>query len=163
MILDVTHLCERTFWDALELFKGPVWASHSNCRALVDDPRQLSDDQIEALVERGGAIGVAFDAWMMVPGWVKGKTTPEEAGVKIEHAVDHIDRICQIAGNARHCGIGSDLDGGYGTEQTPMDLDTIADLQSLPALLRQRGYSPEDVESVVSGNFLDFLRNAWPD
>jgi len=81
MILDVTHLCERTFWDALELFKGPVWASHSNCRALVDDPRQLSDDQIEALVERGGAIGVAFDAWMMVPGWVKGKTTPETPAI----------------------------------------------------------------------------------
>lgn len=161
MILDATHLSDQAFWDALEIFEGPVWASHSSCRALVDDVRQFTDDQIKALIERGAVIGAPFDAWMMVPGWIKGKTKPEDVGVKIEHAVDHMDHICQLAGNAKHCGIGSDLDGGFGTEQTPMDLDTIADLQTMPGLLRKRGYSEEDIEGIMHGNFLRFLREAW--
>lgn len=161
MILDVTHLSDDSFWEALEIFKGPVWASHSNCRSLVPDPRQFNDDQIKALIERGAVLGAVFDTWMMIPGWVKGQTTPEEVGVKIEHIVDHIDHICQLAGNAKHCGIGSDLDGGFGREQSPMDLDTIADLQSVAGLLRGRGYSESDIEGIMSGNFLRVLRQAW--
>jgi membrane dipeptidase len=98
---------------------------------------------------------------MMVPGWVRGQTTPEAVGVKIEHVVEHIDHICQLAGNAKHCGIGSDLDGGFGKEQSPLDLDTIADLQTLAELLRGRGYSEADVEGIMSGNFLRVLRQAW--
>ena len=161
MILDATHLCDRTFWDALEIFEGPVWASHSNCRAIVDDVRQFPDDQIKALIERGAVLGAAFDAWMMVPGWVRRKTMPEDLGVKIEHITEHIDHICQLAGNADHCGIGSDLDGGFGREQSPMDLDTIADLQTIPDLLRKRDYKEEDIEKIMHGNFIRFLRNAW--
>ncbi|MFT5466471.1 MAG: membrane dipeptidase [Verrucomicrobiales bacterium] len=161
MILDVTHLCDKNFWDALEIFEGPVWASHSNCRALVDDVRQFGDDQLKALIDRGAVIGAAYDAWMMVPGWIKGKTTPQEAGVKIEHACDHIDHICQLAGNAKHCGIGSDLDGGFGTEQSPADLDTIADLQTMTGSLSKRGYSEEDISGIMSGNFLRVLRENW--
>ncbi|MEM1294523.1 MAG: membrane dipeptidase, partial [Verrucomicrobiota bacterium] len=107
MILDVTHLCDRTFWDALDIFEGPVWASHSNCRALVDNPRQFSDEQIRALIERGAVIGAAFDAWMIVPDWIRGKSTPESTGVRLRHIVDHMDHICQLAGNANHIGIGS--------------------------------------------------------
>lgn len=161
IILDATHLCDRTFFEALELFSGPVWASHSNCRALVDDPRQFSDAQLRALIERGAVIGAPFDAWMMVPGWIRGTTTPAETNLKIAQAADHIDHICQLAGNARHCGIGSDLDGGYGREQTPCDLDTIADLQSVADILRRRGYAESDVEGVMHGNFVRFLRDAW--
>ncbi len=161
MILDVTHLCDRTFWDALDLYKGPIWASHSNCRAVVDDVRQFSDEQLIALVERDAVIGMAFDAWMMVPGWIRGKTTPQEADVRIEHICNHIDHLCQLAGHARNVGIGSDLDGGYGKEQTPVDLDTIADLTKVAALLRERGYGESDVEGVMSGNFLRFLRAGW--
>lgn len=160
MILDVTHLSDDSFWEALEIFNGPVWASHSNCRTLVPDPRQFSDDQIKALIERGAVLGAVFDAWMMIPGWIKGGTTPAETGVRIEHIVEHIDLICQLAGNAKHCGIGSDLDGGFGTEQSPSDLDTIADLQTIPALLSQRGYSEADIEGIMSGNFLRVLRQA---
>jgi membrane dipeptidase len=160
MILDVTHLSDDSFWEALELFAGPVWASHSNCRSLVPDPRQFSDEQIKALIERGAVLGAVFDTWMMIPGWVKGVTTPEQTGVRIEHIVEHIDHICQLAGNAKHCGIGSDLDGGFGTEQSPSDLDTIADLQTIPALLSQRGYSEADIEGIMSGNFLRVLRQA---
>jgi len=161
MILDATHLCDDCFWEALDLFKGPVWASHNNCRALVPHHRQFSDDQIKALVQRGAVIGAALDAWMMVPGWVRGKTTPESAGLKLEKIVEHIDRVCQIAGNARHSGIGSDLDGAFGREQTPMDLDTIADLSRIPDLLAKRGYSKADLEGIAHGNFVRFLKDAW--
>lgn len=161
MILDATHLCDVSFWEALEHFHGPVWASHSNCRALVPEERQFSDEQLKVLIERGAVIGAALDAWMMVPGWVRGKTTPQEAGVKLSHMVDHIDHVCQLAGNARHAAIGTDLDGGFGLEQSPSDLESIADLQRLPDMLRSRGYSETDVQSIMHGNWLRFLRAAW--
>jgi membrane dipeptidase len=159
-ILDATHLCDDCFWEALELFHGPVWASHHNCRELVPHNRQLSDEMIKALVARDAVIGAALDAWMLVPGWVRGRTTPQSSGVLLRHVADHIDRVCQIAGNARHAGIGSDLDGAFGTEQTPGDLDTIADLVRIPALLKERGYAAADVAAVGSENFLRVLRGA---
>ncbi|MEW6306636.1 MAG: membrane dipeptidase [Verrucomicrobiota bacterium] len=161
IILDATHLCDDSFWEALDHFHGRVWASHNNCRALVPHNRQFSDEQIKALIARGAVIGGALDAWMMVPGWIRGKTTPESSGVKLEHLVDHLDHICQLAGNANHIGIGTDLDGGYGREQSPGDLDTIADLQRLPALFAKRGYSQADIEAVMHGNFIRFLRETW--
>ena len=161
IILDVTHLSDESFWEALDLFSGPLWASHSNCRALVPDQRQFSDEQIKALVERGAVIGGALDAWMMVPGWVRGKTRPDSVGLKLERIIDHIDHVCQLAGNAKHSGIGSDLDGAFGREQSPGDLDTIADLASLNDLFAKRGYTKTDIAAILSGNFIEFLRNAW--
>lgn len=161
IILDVTHLCDDSFRDALDHFHGHIWASHTNSRSLVPDGRQFSDDQVRELVARDAVIGVAFDAWMLVPGWVRGKTMPEGAGVSLETVVDHIDHVCQIAGNARHCGIGSDLDGAFGREQCPSDVHTIADLSRLPAVLAARGYSPEAIESIAHGNFMRFLQRAW--
>jgi membrane dipeptidase len=161
IILDATHLCDDCFWEALDLFQGAIWASHNNCRALVPHNRQFSDEQIKALVERGAVIGTAFDAWMIVPGWIRGQTTPDAAGVKLEKIIDHMDHVCQLAGNARHSGIGSDLDGAFGREQTPMDLDNIADLARIPDLLKARGYSNEDVTQIAHGNFLRFLNEAW--
>jgi len=161
MILDVTHLADQSFDEALDIFGGPVLASHHNCRALVPHQRQLTDKQINRLIGRGAVIGSAFDAWMLYPGWVRGQTTPEQSGVKIETVVDHIDRVCQIAGNARHAAIGSDLDGGFGREQSPLDLDTIADLQRLPDLLRARGYDQEAVEGIMHGNWIRFFCDAW--
>jgi membrane dipeptidase len=161
IILDVTHLCDESFRDALDHFHGPVWASHTNCRSLVPHGRQFSDDQIRELVARDAVIGVAFDAWMLVPGWVRGETTPERAGVTLGTVANHIDYICQMAGDARHCGIGSDLDGAFGREQCPSDVSTIADLARLPPLLAARGYSAEDVQQIAYGNFVRFLRTAW--
>ena len=161
MILDATHLCDDSFWEALKIFQGPVWASHNNCRALVNHNRQFSDEQIKALIERGAVIGGALDAWMMVPNWTIGKTRPEETGVRLSHMLDHLDHICQIAGDARHVAIGTDLDGGYGLEQTATDLDTIADLSRLPNMLAARGHSPADIEGVMHGNWLRFLRGIW--
>ncbi len=161
IILDATHLCDDSFWDALNHFNGPVWASHTNCRALVNHNRQFSDDQIRELIRRDAVIGGALDAWMLVPDWVRGRSTPEAMNCTLATMIDHLDHICQLAGNARHVGIGSDLDGAFGTEQCPADLDTIADLQTIPELLRQRGYTDADVEQVMHGNWLRFLRKAW--
>jgi membrane dipeptidase len=161
MILDVTHLCDDSFREALDHFHGHIWASHSNCRALVPHDRQFSDEQLRELIQRDAVIGAAFDAWMLVPGWVRGQTTPERAGVTVETVIDHIDHVCQIAGNARHCMIGSDLDGAFGREQSPTDIATIADLARLPARLAARGYSEEEVRGIAHGNFLRFLRGAW--
>lgn len=161
VILDATHLCDDSFWEALDHFKGPVWASHNNCRSLVAHDRQFSDEQIKALIDRGAVIGAPLDAWMMVPNWVRGTSTPQNMNLTLQQMVDHMDHICQIAGNARHIGIGSDLDGAFGTEQTPADVDTIADLQRVPDLLRARGYSEADVTLVAHGNFVRFLRTAW--
>jgi membrane dipeptidase len=161
LILDATHLCDDAFWEALELFQGPVWASHNNCRSLVDHNRQFSDDMIRALIARGAVIGGALDAWMLVPGWIRGRSTPEGMHCDLQKLVDHMDHICQIAGNANHIGIGSDLDGAFGREQSPYDLDTIADLSNLPELLAGRGYRQTEIEAVLSGNWLRFLHKAW--
>ncbi|MDP4151388.1 MAG: membrane dipeptidase [Bacteroidota bacterium] len=161
IILDATHLCDDAFWDAIDLYDGPVWASHNNCRALVDHNRQFSDEMIKALIERGAVIGGALDSWMMVPGWVQGRSTPEATGCDLNKLIDHLDHICQLAGNTLHVGIGTDLDGAFGKEQCPHDLETIADLQKFPDLLNRRGYKTSDIENIMHGNWLRFLRKAW--
>ena len=161
MILDVTHLSDQSMAQALDLFGGPVLASHHNCRALVPGDRQLGDEQIKRLISRGAVIGAALDAWMLYPGWVRGKTQPQVVG--LEAVVDHIDHVCQIAGNARHSAIGSDLDGGFGTEQTPRDLNTIADLQKLDGILASRGYSDDDIDLIFHGNWRRFFATALPE
>ncbi len=158
MILDLSHLSEPAFWEALELYQGPVVASHNNCRALVPGDRQFSDEQLKAVFERDGVIGVALDAWMLYPHWIKGVTAPNV--VSLEAVADHLDYMCQAAGNARHAAIGSDLDGGYGIEQCPHDLDTIADLQKIADLMRHRGYSEHDVKAIMHGNWLALFERA---
>jgi membrane dipeptidase len=161
IILDATHLCDDSFWEAMDHFNGHVWASHNNVRALVHHNRQFSDDQVKELIARGAVIGGALDAWMMVPHWVRGKSTPRPMNCSLEVIIDHFDHICQLAGNALHIAIGSDLDGGFGKEQCPYDLATIADLQKLPDLFQKRGYSQKDIENIMHGNWIRFLRNAW--
>ena len=161
VILDLTHLSDKSFWQAVEHYGGPVLASHNNCRTLVPHQRQFDDDQIKAIIERNGVIGVAFDTWMIEPGWIKGVSS--NGNVTLDKVVDHIDYICQLAGNSEHVGIGSDLDGGFGREQSPSDLDTIADLQKLAGLLAARGYSDPDVNGIMYGNFVNLLRRTWDD
>ncbi|OUC07792.1 peptidase M19, partial [Litorilinea aerophila] len=136
-----------------------VLASHNNCRALVPHQRQFSDEQLQAIFQRDGVIGAAFDAWMLKPGWINNVTSNED--VTMATVVDHIDHICQLAGNSRHAAIGTDLDGGYGREQSPSDLDTIADLQKLTGLLADRGYSDDDIRAILHGNWLRLFRQAW--
>lgn len=160
MILDATHLSDTSFFQALDRFSGPVLASHNNCRSLVADGRQFSDRQIQLLIERDSVIGVALDAWMLVPGWIRGQSSPDQ--VSLEAVVDHVDRICQLAGDCRHAAIGSDLDGGFGTEQTPRDLARISDLQKLDEILQRRGYSNEAIDDIFHGNWLRFFRRSLP-
>ena len=160
MILDVTHLSDPGFFQALEVFSGPVLASHSNCRALVPDERQFSDEQLRLLIARGAVIGAVLDAWMLHPGWKIGETN--RTVVSLAAVADHIDHVCQLAGNARHAAIGSDLDGGFGREQVPTGLETIADLQKLDAILAGRGYSTADIDAIFHGNWLRFLEEHLP-
>jgi len=162
MILDVTHLCDETFWDALDHFNGPLWASHQNCRKLAPWNRQFDDEQIKAVISRGGVLGMAFDAIMMVPGWVHLKSKPADFQLRIERICDHIDHICQLAGNARQVSLGTDLDGGFGTEQGPLDMDTIADVRNLRGILGKRGYSDADLDGIMGGNWLRFFRKNLP-
>jgi membrane dipeptidase len=161
MILDVTHLTDKGFNEAMKIYKGPVWASHHNCRSLVNNQRQLADDQIKILIERGSVIGGVLDAWMLTDNWIRGVSIPKARGTDLNTLIDNYDHICQIAGNSHHIAIGSDLDGAFGTEQSPFDIDTITDLQKLPELLKLRGYSDIDISNVLHGNWLRFLRNTW--
>ena len=129
MIQDMSHLTDQSFYESLDLFKGPIFASHSNCRALVPGDRQISDDMIKAMIERDAVIGAVFDAWMLAA--ELGARGDHKRACTIANVVDHIDHVCQLAGNADHAAIGTDLDGGYGIEQTPHDLDTIVDVQKV--------------------------------
>ncbi len=161
LILDATHLCDQSFWETMKVYDGPVWASHNNCRKFVNHNRQFADEQITELIGRKAVIGIALDAWMMVPNWVRGVSTPESMGVTLDLMVNNIDHICQLAGNTEHVGIGTDLDGAFGKEQSPADLDTIADLQSIPERLKKKGYSPSDIENIMHKNFISFLLRTW--
>jgi len=161
LILDATHLCDVSFWETMKVYNGPVWASHNNCRKFVNHNRQYSDEQINELIRRDAVIGIALDAWMMVPNWVRGESTPKGMGVTLDQMIDNIDHICQLSGNSFHVGIGTDLDGAFGKEQSPVDLDTIADLQKIPLMLSKKGYTKIDIENIMSQNFIKFLKRVW--
>jgi membrane dipeptidase len=162
IILDATHLCDESFREALDIYYGPVWASHNNCRAFVPHNRQFTDEQITELANRDAVIGVALDAWMMVPGWVRGKSDPKNMGVSLKLMINNVDHICQLTGDSLHAGIGSDLDGAFGREQCPFDLDTIADLQKVPEKLSEIGYSASDTQNIMSNNWIRFLKKNLP-
>jgi len=160
IIVDLTHTAEPGFFEVLDRFDGPVHASHNMCRSLVSGDRQFSDEQIRALLKRDAVIGMALDAWMLKDGWVRGQT--DRSTVSMQSVADHIDHICQLAGDAKHVGIGSDLDGGFGTEQCPADLDSIADLQKLEPILESRGYSSDEIDGIFYANWLRFFSAALP-
>ena len=160
MILDLVHTADTAFTEAMATFSGPVFVSHANCRALVPHDRQLSDEQIRLLAARGGVVGVVLDNWMLTPHW---RASQDRSTVSLAAVVDHIDHICNLLGTADHVAIGSDLDGGYGSEQTPQDLETIADLQKLDPILADRGYSDSDIDAIYHANWLRFFRLALPD
>jgi len=172
MILDVTHLSDEAFDQALDLFDGPVMASHSNCRAIAPNQRQLSDDQIRRLIDRNAVIGVALDIWMMRP-WSSDMLTSDgfmavatnsdcRRLADLSQVTPHIDHICQIAGNTRHVAIGSDLDGGFGTEQAPGDMQTIADLQQLANPLEALGYNNDDINGIFYRHWFDYFMSNLP-
>lgn len=158
--LDCTHLSDEAFWEAVRLYDGPLLASHQNCRAIAPLQRQFTDEQIKLVIARGGVLGASFDIVMVRDGWqwaaMNNLSHPNP--VMLREVVDHIDHVCQLAGNADHAGIGSDLDGGFGREQSPRDLDTVADAQKIAGLLSERGYTHEDIEKIMFRNWVRFLR-----
>lgn len=160
ILLDLVHTGDRAIEEALDLYTRPVFVSHGNCRALVPHDRQMSDGQIQAVAARDGVIGVVLDAWMIVPGFERGK--PREENPTLEHLAQHIDHICQLTGSSRHVGIGSDLDGGFGNEQTPREVLAITDLPRLGDVLSKRGYSDDAIDAIFHGNFLRFFAENLP-
>lgn len=160
MPLDLTHLSDRAFWEAVEIFGGRVLASHQNARALVPHQRQFSDDQIRLVVERGGVVGAAFDVWMLQKDYVRGQGG---RAASLEAVADHIEHVCRLAGDRRHAALGTDLDGGFGLEQSPRGLETIADLPKMGHILARRGFDYEDVAAVMHGNWLRFFLEALPE
>lgn len=163
LILDATHLCDDAFWQAMDIYNGPVWASHNNCRKIVNHNRQFSDEMIKTLISKDAVIGCALDAWMIVPGWERRVSDPLKMNCSLDKAADHIDYICQLAGNTLHSGIGSDLDGAFGREQSPYDLDTIADLQKFVGILERRGYNSTDLSNIMHNNWINFLKKSLPE
>jgi membrane dipeptidase len=160
MTVDMTHLSDVAFWQVLERFPGRIHASHQNSRRLAPWQRQFSDEQYKAVIERDGVIGVAFDAIMLQPGYVR---QVSEVTVTMERVVENIDILCELAGSARHVAIGTDLDGGFGVEQTPADFDRMRDLQRIPELLENRGYPAADIAGIMHGNWLRFFGEVLPE
>ena len=112
------------------------------------------------MIEWGGVIGAAFDIWMLQPDFRRSTT---ERAVSMEAVVDHIDHVCQLAGNEKHAALGTDLDGGFGCEQTPTDVDTIADVRRIADILARRGYTDDAVAAIMYGNWLRFFREVLPE
>ena len=161
--LDLSHMDEPAVLEALDIYPGQLVATHANCLALMPEHefnRLLSERVIQGILERDGIIGVVPFNTFLKDGWLIGKSNREE--VSLERLVDHIDHICQLAGDAHHVGIGSDFDGGFGLQSTPKEIDTIADLQKLVPLLLARGYSEEDAAAVLGGNWINQLHRSLP-
>jgi membrane dipeptidase len=159
MILDVSHLAEESFFEAVDCFDGWVVATHANPRARVPGPRQLSDAMTRRLVERDGVIGIALYNPFLRPGWSQGDPKDAVTVADVAAAVDH---VCQVVGDAGHVGLGSDFDGGFGAESAPAEMDTIADLARIGPALGEMGYSAEEIAAVLGGNWLRLLREALP-
>jgi membrane dipeptidase len=161
--LDLSHMDEQAAIEALDIYRGPIIGTHGNCLSLMPNSnsnRHFSDRIIEGIIERDGVIGVVpFNAYLKV-GWTAAKNNRTEVPLRL--VVDHIDHICQIAGDALHAGIGSDFDGGFGLQSVPPEIDTVADLQNLVFLLQARGYSEKDIENILSGNWLTRLKRDLP-
>lgn len=157
MIHDVSHLAEQSFWQLLDLTARPVIASHSNCRKIVPTDRQLSDEMIEAVASRGGVIGINFyDRFLLRPG------AREARRATLSDVIDHMKRVCDIAGNADHVGIGTDFDGGLGREQIPQEIATAADLGKVGEAALAAGFPEADVQKIMFGNWLRFFRANLP-
>ena len=163
-ILDLSHMDERAAVEALDIYDGPIVGTHANCAALMPNSntnRHLPDRIIEGIVERDGVVGIVpFNTYLKV-GWSRDKGHPRE-DVPLEVVVNHMDHVCQIAGDSLHVGIGSDFDGGFGLQSVPPEIDTVADLQKLVSLLQARGYSEADAANILGGNWLARLNRDLP-
>jgi membrane dipeptidase len=162
-ILDLSHMDPYAALQALDIYPGTVIASHANPLALLprtESNRFLPDELIEAIIQRDGIIGAVPFNKFLEDDWVMGM---RRELVGIEKVVAVIDHICQIAGDARHVGFGSDFDGGFGWQHVPYQIDTIADLHLLAPLLAEKGYSDDDLDAIFGKNWLNMLQSALPE
>lgn len=158
LILDLTHMSEKATMEALDIFQGIIVATHSNARSLVPGERQLSDLQIRRIGERDGVIGIVMSNGFLKSGHRRGD--PKQ-GVTLDHVAAHVDHVCQTLGDAGHVGLGSDLDGGFGAEDIPHEMDSVADLRLIAPKLQERGYTSADVNGIMGGNWVNLLRRAF--
>ena len=162
--LDLSHMDEIAVLEALDTYPGPVIATHANCLALLPNfeyNRQLSDRVIQGIIGRGGTIGVIPLNTFLKTGWLRASGSRREE-VSLSVVADHIDHICQLAGNAQHAAIGSDFDGGFGLQSVPPEIDTIVDLHKIGDLLQSRGYSDADIAAILGGNWIRHLNENLP-
>ena len=145
--------------EALNSYDGAIVATHAHSRRTSDTPRLLSDRIVEGIVARDGIVGVLPLNWALDSRW---QAANGKEAIGLEAVANAIDAVCQIAGDARHVGIGSDFDGGQGAEAAPAELDTIADLPKLAPTLASRGFAADDVAAVMGGNWLRFFRDELP-
>jgi len=159
IILDVTHLSEEATFEATDRYEGVLIASHSNARSLVPGGRQLSDEQIRRLAERNGVTGVVMNNHFLKAGYRK--SDPKES-VTLDDVAAHIDHVCQLLGSADHVGIGSDMDGGFGRDDVPAEIESIADLRKIGDALQEKyGYDDGDVAKIMGENWVERLRAAF--
>jgi membrane dipeptidase len=162
--LDLSHMDAEAALQALDTYPGTIIASHANATALLKDfptNRHLPDAVIRGLIERDGVIGMVPANGFLKMGWQRASGSRKEE-VTLQHVVAHIDYICQMAGDAKHVGIGSDFDGGFGLQAVPAEVDTIADLQKLAPLLADKGYSDADITNIFSLNWQRILEKTLP-
>jgi membrane dipeptidase len=157
IIHDTSHLAEESFWQLLNLTGGPVMASHSNCRAIVPTDRQLSDEMIRALADRGGVIGINFFDRFLLPPDQQGKRRATLADVAL-----HARHICDLTGSASHVAIGTDMDGGLGRDEIPIEIQTSGDLPRVARALSSAGFNDDDVSAIMGGNWMKFFAGALP-
>jgi len=151
VIHDVSHLSDAAFDALLSRARGRVIASHSNCRALLEDKqRHLRDNQIQAIASRGGVIGLNLYTKFLAIG----------RRATIDDCIRHIERVCEVAGRRDVIALGSDMDGGFPPASLPQGLDHPSKLSALAEALRDRGWSDAEVAGFASGNWLRFLRAA---
>ncbi|MHB0939172.1 MAG: dipeptidase [Armatimonadota bacterium] len=159
VMLDLSHLADEACAQALEAFPGRVVATHANSRFIVPNERQLPDDVVRAVAERDGVIGLVCYNRFVRAGWTEAQG---KAAVSLDDLLPHARRIAGLAG-ARHLALGSDLDGGIGREHVPRELDTAADLPILAQVLAAGGFTPDEVEGILHGNWLRLLREILPE
>jgi membrane dipeptidase len=162
-VLDLSHMDAQAALQALDSYPRQVIASHGNALALLpgsESNRHLPDEVVRGLITRDGVIGVMPVNNFLMVDW---KNRGGRAAVSIDLLVAQIDYICQMAGDARHVGLGSDFDGGFGLGSVPVELDTIADLQMMAPRLAHKGYTEVDIAAVLGQNWLGVLQNNLPE
>lgn len=153
IVHDASHLADEAFDDLLGVATGPIVATHSNCRELVaDDQRHLGDDQIRAIGDRGGVIGLNLFSRFLT----------RDGRATIATCIEHLQRISELMGHRRGVGLGSDADGGFSPRQMPKGLEHHRDLAALAEGLRDAGWSDQDIKGFCHGNWLRLLRKALP-